>query len=115
MEQSNKQEQKDNKKPTHEDIVCMRYHMRMQGITTYTKKSIIRTLIGGGMIIVGLATFLIPFTTIPLCVGGAGLIGYDMRALIHKIRYESHLIKIRSQNSLKSVRGLIYSWGGKLW
>ena len=82
-------------KATPEDVVTTRYHMRKHGIATYDKKSIIRTCAGVCMVGVGVATLFIPFTTIPLCVGGAGLIGYDMRALLKKAKYESHRIKVR--------------------
>ena len=83
------------KKATHEDIACTRYHMRKNGIETYDKKSMVRSVIGGSMIVVGLTTFLVPFTTIPLCMCGAGLIGYDLRRLIKKVKYEYHLLKVR--------------------
>ena len=95
-------------KATPEDVITTRYHMRKHGIVTYDNKSIIRTLVGVCMVGVGVATLFIPFTTIPLCMGGAGLIGYDLRALLHRVRYESHLIKIRSQNRFKLVRLLLW-------
>ena len=82
-------------KATPEDVICARYHMRRQGIATYNNKSIIRTCVGVCMVGVGVATLFIPFTTIPLCMGGAGLIGYDLRALLQRVRYESHRIKVR--------------------
>jgi len=83
------------KKATPEEVVCARYHMKKYGIATYDNKSIIRTCVGVCMVVVGIATFLVPCTTIPLCVGGVGLIGYDLRALLQKVRYESHLVKMR--------------------
>ena len=90
-----KQHNNKKEKATPEDVVYTRYHMRRQGIATYDKKSIIRTCVGVCMIACGAATFFVPFTTIPLCVGGAGLIRYDMRALFHRVEYESHLAKVR--------------------
>lgn len=89
------QSYKKKKRTTPEDIACARYHMRKNGIGTYDKKSMVRSVIGGSMIIIGLATLPIPCTTIPLCICGSGLIGYDLRRLIKKVRYESHLLKVR--------------------
>ncbi len=77
------------------DISCARYHMKKAGIETYNKKSIMRMLIGGSMIVMGLVTFFVPFTTLPLCMCGAGLIGYDLKSLLKKIKYENHLLRLR--------------------
>jgi len=100
--------QHNKKNTTHEDIITTQYHMRKHGIVTYDKKSVMRSVIGCMMVVVGIATLFIPFTTIPLCVGGAGLIGYDLRALLQRIKYESHRIKIISQNRFKLVRLLLW-------
>ena len=82
------------KRMTPADIICIRYHMRRQGIATYDNKSIARTIIGVGMITVGIVTIPIPCTTIPLCMGGCVLVGYDLRTLIQRIKYEVHRLKV---------------------
>lgn len=76
------------------DIITARHYMS-KDISTYNKRSLARTVGGVVLIGVGVGTFLIPFTTIPLCVAGAVLIGYDLKALIVRYKYEKNLIKLR--------------------
>lgn len=78
-----------------EEIATIRYHMVKNNIHLYNKKSIMRTVVGSVMIGVGLVTFLVPFTTIPLCIGGGVLVGYDVKALISRVRLEGKLYKLR--------------------
>jgi len=87
---------KHNKKTTlsYKDIVYCRWVMCNHHITTYNKKSLRRSLCGVGCIALGVCTALVPFTTIPLCVLGAGLLGFDIRPLILRIKYESHRLRV---------------------
>ena len=91
-----------NKKLSHEDIIEAKYHMRNNNISTYTKRSLVRGVCGVVCIVAGVSTFLVPCTTIPLCILGAGLLGYDMKALIIKVSYEVHRWRVQ--------RGLIFIW-----
>ena len=85
---------------THEDIITARYHMANNGIDTYTKRSLVRGVCGVVCIVAGVSTFLVPCTTVPLCILGAGLLGYDMKPIITRVSYEFHLWRVR--------RGLIW-------
>ena len=82
------------KKLSHEDIISARHGMS-KDIDTYNKRSMVRTLGGVVLIGAGISTYMIPFTTAPLCIAGAGLIGYDVKALLYRYRYERHLVKLR--------------------
>ena len=77
------------------EIIRYRQYMNKNNIDSYTKRSLIRSILGIGCIVVGLVTTFIPCTTIPLLLLGGSLMGYDMKALIKKLKYESHLIKLR--------------------
>lgn len=72
-----------------------KHHMQKNGIITYDKKSIIRTICGGVLLGVGVVTLPLPTGSIVLIMVGAGMIGYDIRALWRRVRYEAHLIKVR--------------------
>ena len=78
---------------TPEDIITSRYYMS-EDIETYTKRSIIRCVFGGVCVVVGVSTWFIPFTTIPLLLLGGVMMGYDMKALIRRVRYEVRLKKM---------------------
>lgn len=77
-----------------ERIVC-RYYMS-KDIETYNKISIARGGLGVVCVAVGVVTWVIPFTTIPLLLLGGVLLGYDMKGFIRRVRYEAHLIKVRA-------------------
>lgn len=80
------------------DKVVFRKKLKDNGIETYNKlsfKSVCRSVLGVSCIIVGVGTFYIPFTTIPLCIIGGGLIGIDINKYIKRFNYEFNLIKIR--------------------
>ncbi len=64
-------------------------------ITTYTPTSLIRSVVGGMCVGVGIITLPLPTGSILLIMCGAGLIGYDVRALIKRIVYEMKLVKIK--------------------
>jgi len=80
-----------NKKLSSTDIITTKHYMKLNNIEVYNKKSVLRSILGGFCIVVGITTFFIPFTTIPLCLIGGVLIGYDMKSLIKKIGYEKRL------------------------
>lgn len=69
--------------------------MKDLGIEPYYKRGLIRSVVGVGCVIIGLVTFAVPFTTIPLLLFGGSLIGYDIKSLIGRFKYEGHLIKIK--------------------
>ena len=71
---------KKKQKLSHTDIIFSRWHMKKAGIEPYNKRSIVRTSLGVALIGTGLVTFFVPFTTIPLCMAGAVMIGYDLKA-----------------------------------
>ena len=75
-------------------IITARHNMS-KDITTYTKRSTIRCVFGGVCVVIGVATWVIPFTTIPLLLLGGVMMGYDMKALIRRVRYEVRLKRIK--------------------
>jgi len=84
-----------NKTLSCEGVIFAQHHMKRNGIEPYTKKSLIRTITGVSLIALGVGTFIIPFTTLPLCVGGGVLLGCDVQALTKKYKYELNLLKMR--------------------
>ena len=72
---------------TPEDIVV--YNMGIgKDIDTYTKISLIRSACGVVSIGIGIGTWFIPMTTVPLISLGCWLLGYDSKALGRKARYK---------------------------
>lgn len=64
-------------------------------ISTYTNKSAVRSLCGAVCVSVGIITLPIPTGSIFLILFGAGLLGYDIKALYNRIKYEINLFKVR--------------------
>lgn len=87
----------DNKRTTlsHEDIVCYNHTMSKLGIVKYNKRSVVRAVLGGVMVTIGISTLMLPTGSIPLIIVGSGLLGYDVKAFISKARYEIHVLKLR--------------------
>lgn len=81
------------KEMTPTQIITARHRMS-KDISTYNKTNIIRCACGVVCVVVGIATTPIPMTTIPLLLLGGVMMGYDMKALIRKVRYEVRLKKI---------------------
>ena len=83
-----------NKVLSPEDIVTSRYYTS-KDITTYNKISIIRGAVGGVCIGVGIITLPFPTGSIFLIMFGSGLLGYDVKDLIRRLRYEVKLRYLR--------------------
>jgi len=84
------------------DIMVSRYKMSRQCVP-YNPKSLIRTVLGISMIVVGIATWLIPFTTIPLLIGGGVMLGWDVSDYVKYVKYSLRLAYIRYSTKIKRL------------
>lgn len=73
------------------DIVVWQ-HNTGRYMEPYTEVGLIRSLCGISCIAAGIATWLIPFTTVPLIGLGCWLLGYDSRIIIKKTVYKAKLL-----------------------
>jgi hypothetical protein len=76
---------------TPEDIMTSRYYIS-KDISTYNKICLIRGIAGVVCIGVGVATWLVPFTTIPLITLGAYLLGYNAKVMFKYAKFQSKKI-----------------------
>ena len=77
-----------------EDIIEYRHNMSSL-IDTYDKRCVVRAVCGAVCIGIGVSTIWFPSGSIVLIVAGSGLLGYDVKALYNRIKYEIHLFKLR--------------------
>lgn len=82
-----------NKTYSPEDIITWRHNN--PEISTYTHKSAVRTLCGAVCVVLGAVTLPIPTGSIFLILLGGGLLGYDVKGLFNRVKYEVRLIKLR--------------------
>lgn len=82
------------KRYSSEDIITWRHRADRQ-ILTYTNKSAVRTVLGAVSIVIGVSTLWLPSGSVLLIMLGAGLLGYDTKALSKKIKYELNWLKVR--------------------
>ena len=79
---------------TPEDIVTWWIHNN-KDISTYSPKCAVRGICGAVCIGLGVSTLWLPSGSIPLIIIGSGLLGYDVKALSNRVKYELNLFKLR--------------------
>lgn len=88
-----------NKKYSSIDKIVYNRSMEGLGIEAYNVRSVYRSALGVGCIVLGFTTSFIPFTSIPLYILGGGLLGVDVVKLYYTImkrfKYEFNLFKLR--------------------
>jgi hypothetical protein len=80
-----------------EDIIVWRYRTH-SNISTYDKNSAVRSFLGAVCVIVGVSTLWLPSGSMLLIGLGCGLLGYDVKGLISRVKYEINLFKLRGFN-----------------
>ena len=85
-------------------------------IDTYTPISLARSIGGGVSIGIGIATWFIPFTTIPLLAVGTALLGYDYKVLSRTVLFHTKevLFFIYRHRTLKLIKRTL-NWRLLLW
>lgn len=85
---------------SYEDMITWR-HRTHRHIDTYTTKSAVRGVCGAVCVVVGVGTLWIPSGSVLLIMFGAGLMGYDVKGLFSRVKYEINLLKMRGWNLWK--------------